>query len=117
MNAAVGIHHAGLLRQHRLGIDGRHAEEGNDPHPEDRTGAADEDRTAGAHDITGAYLCGNCSRQSLKGGEATLLLSAAEIDVAEYTAHSFAKATHLHKAGANGEVKSRADEQDDENIV
>ena len=117
MDAAVSIHHAGLLRQHRLGIDGRHAEEGNDPHPENRTGTADEDRTAGAHDITGAYLRGNSRGQCLEGGKAAMLLSAMEIDVAEYPAHTLAKAAHLHKAGTDGEIKTRAHQQDDEDII
>ena len=43
-----------LKYEHRLGIDRRHAEERDDPHPEDCAGAADEDRAAGADDVAGA---------------------------------------------------------------
>ena len=40
-----------------------------------------------------------------------------EIDVAEYPAHTLAKAAHLHKAGTDGEIKARAHQQDDEDII
>ena len=40
-----------------------------------------------------------------------------EIDVAENPAHSFAKAAHLHKTGADGKIKARAHQQDDENVI
>ena len=59
VDAAIRIDHTGLLRQHRFRIDGSHAEESDDPHPENRTRAADEDSAAGAYDITGTYLRGN----------------------------------------------------------
>ena len=117
MDGAVGIHHTGLLRQHRFGVDGGHAEEGDDPHPEDGAGAADENCAAGADDITGTYLRGNGRGQRLEGRKAAVLLSAVELDVAEYPPHPLAEAAHLHKAGTDGEIKSRADEQHDEYIV
>ena len=117
VDAAVRIDYTGLLRQHRFRIDGSHAEEGDDPHPEDGAGTADEDSAAGADDITGTYLRGNGRGQCLEGGKAALLLSAMEIDVAEYPAHTLAKAAHLHKAGTDGEIKTRAHQQDDEDII
>ena len=40
-DGAVLVDDAGLLGQHGLCIDGGHAEEGDDPHPEDGAGAAD----------------------------------------------------------------------------
>ena len=117
MDAAIRIDHTGLLRQHRFRIDGSHAEESDDPHPEDGAGPADEDSATGADDITGTYLRGNGRGQRLEGGKAALLLSAMEIDVAEYPAHPLAKAAHLHKAGTDGEIKARAHQQDDEDII
>ena len=117
MDAAVRIGYTGLLRQHRFRIDGSHAEESDDPHPEDGAGAADENCAAGADDITGTYLRGNGRGQRLEGRKAAVLPSAMEIDAAEHPPHTLAKAAHLHKAGTDGEIKARAHQQDDEDII
>lgn len=55
-----------FLSKYRLGVDRRHAEECDDPHPEYRTGAADEDRAAGTDDISRTYLSGDRRCESLK---------------------------------------------------
>ena len=55
-----------FLSKYRLGVNRRHAEECDDPHPEYRTGAADEDRAAGTDDISRTYLSGDRRCESLK---------------------------------------------------
>ena len=115
--AAVLIDLAGFLRQHGFGVDGGHAEKGDDPHPENSAGAADEDSAAGTDDITGTDLGGDGGGQRLEGAEPSLLLAAVHAEVAEHPAHPFAEAAYLHKAGADGKVQSGAYQQDNENII
>ena len=69
------VHCAGLLCQHSLSINGSHAEESDDPHPENRAGSAGEDRAAGTDDISGTYLSCDSSGQGLEGTDAAVLSS------------------------------------------
>ena len=66
VNRTVGVDHAGLLRHDGLGIIGRHAQKGDEPHPEDGAGATYQNGAAGADDVTGADLRGNGRGQGLK---------------------------------------------------
>ena len=116
-DAAVRVHYAGLLRQHGFRVNGRHAEECDDPHPEDRAGAADQNRAARADDVARANLRGDGGGQRLKGAETALLLSAVHVQIAEYLAHAFAEAANLHKARPDGEIQSGADQQNDQNVI
>ena len=117
LDIAVSADDAGLLRQRRLRIDGRHAEEGNDPHPEDSAGAAGEDGAGGAHDIAGAHLRGDGGGQRLEGGHAALLGAAAEVHLAEELLHTLAEAAHLHEPGLDGVPQANAHQQEDEDVV
>ena len=114
---AVGLDHACLLREHRLGIDRRHAEERDDPHPEDCAGAADEDRAAGADDVAGADLRRDGRRQRLERTHAGFVLLAVEAELTEEAPPALAEAAHLHELRADGEIQTRAEEQDDQHIV
>ena len=114
---AVRLDHTRLLREHRLGIDRRHAEERDDPHPEDRAGAADEDRAAGADDVAGADLRRDGRRQCLERAHAGFVLLAVETELAEEAPPALAEAAHLHEPRADGEIQTRAEQQDDQHIV
>ena len=116
-DAAVVTYLTGLLGQHRLGIDGGHAEESDDPHPEDGAGAADEDGAAGAHDVAGAHLSGDGGGQRLEGAEAAVVLAAVHAELLKDRPHPFAEAADLHKAGLDGEQQARADQQHDQDVV
>ena len=108
---------AGFLRNNGLCVDGRHAEEGDDPHPEDCTGTANEDRTARADDVAGTDLRRDCRGQCLERTHAAIAGAALEGEVAEHFSPAFAKAAHLHKVGLDGVEQSDADEQNDENVI
>ena len=117
MDDAVFGLHPGLLGQHRLRIDGGHAEEGDDPHPEDGAGAADQDGAAGANDVAGAYLGCHGGGQGLEGAEAALLPPALQTEAAEKAAPALLEAAQLHEAGPDGEEESRPHQKEDQNIV
>ena len=70
VDGAVCAFTAGLDGQGGLGVDGGHAEECNDPHPEDGAGAAGQDCAGCADDVAGTDLGGNGSGQCLEGGHA-----------------------------------------------
>ncbi len=111
-NAAVLVDDPGLLCQYGFGIDGGHAEKGDDPHPEDCAGTADQNCTAGADNVAGSDLGGNGSGQRLEGAHAALVLTAVHIEVPKYLAHALAEASHLHKAGPDGEVEAGGYQKD-----
>ena len=87
----------GLLGQNCLSVDGGHAQEGDDPHPEDSAGAAGEDSAGSADDVAGTDLSGDGGGQSLEGTHALLLLAAAEGQVTENLLHTLAEATNLNE--------------------
>ena len=116
-NRAVLLNDLGLLCENCLGVDGCHTEEGNDPHPEDGTGATHEDRAAGANDVARTDLRGDGGCQCLEGGKSAIFLSAAERNVAKDPLHAFAKATNLHEARTNGIEQTDTNQKEDEDIV
>ena len=116
-DVAVLIHGARFLRERGFRVDGRHAEEGDDPHPEDGAGAAGEDRAGRADDIAGADLRRNGGGERLEGAHAALLLSAAETEAAEHAVPALLEVTDLHEAGLDGVPQTNGDEQRDQNVV
>ena len=84
VDGAVCCLDPGLDGQRGFGIDGGHAEEGDDPHPEDGAGAAGQNSAGGAYDVAGAYLSGNGGGQCLKGAHAAVMLFAVEGQIAEH---------------------------------
>ena len=46
-----------------------------------------------------------------------LCFSPLRLKLAEHPPHALAEAAHLHKAGADREIQTRANEQDDQHIV
>ena len=112
MDVTVGIDLTRLLCEGCLGVDGCHAEEGDDPHPENSTGTADQNGAAGTDDVTRTDLCGNGGCQRLEGGKTVTAFFA----LAEHTAPAFAKAAYLHEAGLDGVKDANADQKDDEDV-
>ncbi len=116
VDLAIGVLDAGLLSQNSLSIDGSHAQEGNDPHPEDGAGAAGEDSAGCTDDIAGTNLRGDGSGHSLEGTHAALMLVALQAHVAEDALQACAQVT-LYEAGLDGEPEARAHQQKDQNVV
>ena len=117
LDIAVRLNDTGLLGQGSLGIDSGHAEEGDDPHPEDSAGAAGEDSAGGTHDVAGAHLGGDGGGQRLEGGHAAFLGAAAEVHLTEKLFHALAEATDLDKAGLDRVPQAHTHQQEDEDIV
>ena len=117
VDRAVFIHLPGGQRERRLGVNGRHAEKSDDPHPEDCAGAAGQDSAGRADDVSRADLRGDGGGERLKGAHAALVLLAAKREIAEHAAHPLAEAAHLHKARADRVPQPDGDEQKDENVV
>ena len=117
MDSSVLIDLTGLHGQRGLSVNGCHAKEGDDPHPEDGAGAAHQDGAAGADDVTGTHLGGDGRGQSLERGHTTFLLATAQGQVAEYLLHAFAEAADLHEASFDGEDEAGTHQQENENVV
>ncbi len=117
VDRAVLVDLPGGQRERRLGINGGHAEKGDDPHPEDGAGAAGQYSAGRADDVAGADLRGDGGGERLKGAHAAFMLLAAEREIAEHAAHPLAEAAHLHKARADRVPEPDGDEKKDENIV
>ncbi len=67
---AVGVTHLEDLGEGRLEERGRHADQGHDPHPEDRAGTAHEEGRGHAEDVADA----DAGCFTLQGGAQTTLL-------------------------------------------
>ncbi len=117
VHRTLSVHPARLLRQHRLGVDGGHAEEGDDPHPENRARAADQDRAAGADDVAGADLRRHSGGQRLKGAQAAGLLIALELNVSEHSLHALLEASDLHKACLQGKKETGSYQENNQDVV
>ena len=105
------------MGQHGFCVDGGHAQESDDPHPEDGAGAADQDSAGSTYDVAGTYLCGDGRGQSLEGAHAAALLTALEGQIAEDVFHAFAKAANLDELGLDGEPEAAGNEENDEDVV
>ncbi len=114
---AVFIYGTGLDGQSGLGIDGGHSQEGNYPHPEDGAGTAHKNSAGGTDYIAGTDLGGDGGGKGLEGAHTGFLLTAAEGEIAEYAAHTFAEAAHLHKTGLDGVEKTHCNKKNDQNVA
>jgi len=92
-----------LLREHGLTVDGGHAEERRQPHPEDRARAAGIQRGSRARDIAGADLRRDSGRQRLKRAHAVRArLFTVEREVTEQVLPACAELADLNEACADG---------------
>ena len=117
LDVAVRLNDTGLLGQGGFGIDGGHAEEGDDPHPEDSAGAAGQDRAGRADDVARADLSGDGGGERLERAHAAVMLLAAKRQVAEHTVPALFEAADLHEAGLDGVPKAHAEQQEHKNVV
>ena len=117
MDCAVLFDGLCLLCKNSLGIDSRHAEECDDPHPEDRAGATGEDSAACADYIAGADLRRDGCRKCLERTQSALLLPAVQADLAEHAAHTLTEAAHLHEPRLYTEEYTGADKQDHQYVI
>ena len=107
----------GLLGQNSFGVDGRHAEEGDDPHPENGSGAAGQNRAGRADDVAGTDLGCNGCRKCLEGTHAFFMFFAVEGKISEDIPQSFAEAPDLNKTCPDRVPQSDQQQQDDQYIV
>ena len=107
----------GLLSQNCLSVDGGHAQESDDPHPEDSTGAAGQDSAGRTDDVTGTDLCCDSSTQSLEAGHTGLLLFTLQGQLAENILHAFAECANLDELSLEAEEQASAHQQEDQNVV
>ena len=112
---AVVVGGAVLLGQDSLAVDGGHAEEGGDPHPEDGAGAAGVEGGGAAGDVAGAHLGGDGGGQGLEGAHALLArLVAGETDAAEELAAALAELPDLDEAGPDGVEDAGAQQEEEQ---
>ncbi|MNY03382.1 hypothetical protein D3C86_1359960 [compost metagenome] len=110
---AVGTAALVQLRQRALEVAGGHAEQGNQPHPEDRAGAAEHDRYRHASDVAGADAAGDAEHQRLERAElAFLALGGAGEDL-----EHVAEVAQLHHGRTQSEEQADTDQGDDEDLA
>ena len=105
---AVFMNDARFLCEDCFDVVGCHAEEGDDPHPEDGTRTADENCAADAYDITRADLRRNGGRQCLERGKTGIAL----VLLGKYRAESRAEAADLNEFRSDGKIKTCRNEQE-----
>ncbi len=100
------------LREHRLGEDGGHAEEGGNPHPENRARAAHGNRCRGSRDVAGSDLRGDRGSERLERGHAALSCPlAVEARAREGELDRCDELPDLDEAEAQREVDADADKE------
>ena len=107
-----------LLRHNSFAVDRRHSEEGCYPHPKDRTRTANGDRCCGTCNITGTYLCSDCSRKSLERAHAVLAgISFFGKETSKSPPHSFLKSSYLNKSRTEREPDSSESKRYNQDVV
>ena len=88
LDRSVLLYDTGFLRKRCLGIDGRHAKERDDPHPENSAGTTGKDRAGSSDDISGSDLSCDRGCKSLKRAHTGVVFFSVECQCSEYTRHS-----------------------------
>ena len=102
-----------VLCQNSFAVDGSHAEECGQPHPEHSAGTAGNQCGGTARDVAGTDLSGNGGGQSLERTHAVLAGSVAlQADVAEDQAHTFTELPDLDEIGTDGKEDAAAQQQE-----
>ena len=99
------------LSQSTFHKGGGAAQQGGDPHPEHRAGAAQADGGGDAGDVAGTHAGGGGDHQGLEGGDAVLVLAGLHDD-----ADRFGQEPELDELGAHGKVDAASHQQDNENV-
>ena len=111
-NVALVVRGLVLLRENRLAVDGGHAEERTQPHPENRTRTAGIQCGSRACNVAGADLRRNRGGQRLERTHAVLArLLTVEREMAEQMLPACAELAHLNEARANGKHDAGANQQ------
>ena len=117
VNIAVLALNTGLLSEYSFRVNGGHGEKGDNPHPEDGTGAACKNGTACAYNISRADLRGDCGCKSLKGTHTAFVTVTHQGEVAENFAHTLFEAADLHKACLHGIPYAHCKQQDNQDVI
>ena len=117
LDRAVLFDDAGLLGEGGFRVDRGHAEEGDEPHPEDGAGAAGQDRAGRADDVARTDLGGDGGGERLERAHAAVMLLAAQRQVAEHAVPALFEAADLYEAGLDRVPEAHADEQEHEDVV
>ena len=111
-NVALVVRGLVLLRENRLAVDGGHAEECTQPHPENRARAAGIQCGSRACDVAGAGLRRDRGGQRLERTHAVLAsLLTVEREMAEQMLPACAELTHLNEARADGKHDAGSDQK------
>ena len=95
-----------------LAVLGHHAQQGGDPHPENRAGTADGNSARHTGDIAGADRCRQCGTDRLERRYRTMTcLGGAVEQLADGILPDHAELTELEKAGADTEVQTHAEDE------
>ena len=114
---AVFIGAAVVHRQGHLHLLDEHTQEGGEPHPEHRTGAAGGHSGGHARDVAEAHRAAHGGGDGFVGGEQALFIGAligAVEQPAQGTAENVAQVPHLEELGTQGEVHAGDDHQDNQ---
>ena len=109
---------ARLLRQDRLRIDCGHAEDGDNPHPEDCAGAARKDCSGGADDISRANLRRHGRAKGLEGADAAVMAFPVQGDLANHLLEVLpVEEMALNQLCPDCEIYARAYQKNHQDIV
>ena len=98
-------------------VNCRHAEEGDDPHPEDCAGASGQDCAGCADYVAGTYLRCDGGREGLERTHALFVFFAIEGEVSEDTPHAFSETADLNESGLEAVPETHKQQKEDQDIV
>ena len=101
------------LRQRTFRVGRGHAQQGHDPHPEERPGATGVDRHGHAGDVAGPHPRGQAGGQCLDGGDALAVL----LGRAGHRPDEFPKTEDLQKAQTDREIDAYRQQAVDQNVA
>ena len=108
----LGVALAEMDRQDHLGVFRAHAQQGGDPHPEDRAGPPDRDRARHAGDIARADRSSQRRTDRLEGRHGALLRLFFIKDLSQRLPDRIDKAPDLDKTRTDTQVEADADDAD-----
>ena len=111
------LHHPGFLGHDRLRVDGSHAEESADPHPEDGAGASGGDGSSRSGNITGSHLGRHRGGQGLERTEAFFGALSVKGKVSEQGFHSRPEFPHLDKPQHKGKKDAGSHQQEQQGVI
>ena len=94
------------LGERRLEECGAHADQGNDPHPEDRAGTTHEEGGGHTEHVADTHARGQRNREGLEGGNAAVCTFARPQDGADHLREE----AHLHEKGTSRQEQAHPDQ-------